>query len=191
MGFNGYLVLARTKEAVTDLLDLSAADEVQLHEPIDCPEGWRVLGLRPYPAEDLVDDGQVRRLAADTGAPVLVCQVFRSDYAEVRGCAPGGRVWSAEFNVRLVVEQAVLEEFGCTEDDGLSAEEWQECVDAVTARWDAERADALGHALSWAAAAGHEVSRDAVAEVVNGAESFAEAAVHELFRCLGVRVPVE
>ncbi|MFI0938508.1 hypothetical protein [Streptomyces sp. NPDC021020] len=190
MGFNGYLVLGRTQEAVTELFDFPPSAEMNVYEPADYPDGWRVMGLRPYPNENLIGDDQVRHVADITGAPALVCHVFLSDYAIVRGCAPGGEVWSAELNVRLAVEAGVLEEFGVTQDDdGLTAAEWQECVDAVTARWEADRARMLDHALSWAAAAGHEVDPAGVMEVVSGTDTYAEVAVHNLFRSLGVRIP--
>jgi hypothetical protein len=192
MGFNGYLVLARTRKAATELFEFPPSTELNLNEPTDWPDGWRVMGLSPRPKGDLIDDGQVRRAADVVGAPVLVCEVIMSDYAIVRGCAPGGEVWSAELNVRLVVELAVQEEFDVTEeDDGLTAAEWQECVDAVTARWEADRARALEHALSWAAAAGHQVDPAGVAEVVHGRDTFAGVAVHDLFRSLGVRIPLD
>ncbi|WP_331745154.1 hypothetical protein [Kitasatospora sp. NBC_01300] len=188
MGFNGYIVLARTHRTVTELFDLPP-EKRPLYEPTDGPDGWRVMRLR-LDADQEIGDGQVRQAADALGAPVLVCQVVMSDYAIVRGCAPGGELWSAELNVRLAVESGVFEEFGVSEEDEeLTAAEWQECVEVVTARWEADRTEALEHALSWAAAAGHEVDPAGVAEVVYGKVLYAEDSVHDLFRSLAIRIP--
>ncbi|MEV4560281.1 hypothetical protein AB0K51_25245 [Kitasatospora sp. NPDC049285] len=191
MGFNGSLILARTRASATELLAVPESVEMWVGDPVDCPDGWRVLTVRPY-GEELVDDPLVARLAWLTGAPVLVARVYRSDYAVVRGCAPGAEVWSLELNVRFVVEQAVWEAFGCTEEDeGITAEEWEECVSEVTERWERERAEAAQALRGWADAAGLPVTEDQAARAVEAEEVYAEDAVWEMFQRVGVAVPAE
>ncbi|MFE9421686.1 hypothetical protein ACFYNO_01850 [Kitasatospora sp. NPDC006697] len=183
VGFYGYLVLARTRESFAELFRLPSWTEEYLDDPATYADGWRVFRLRDHSHRELVPDGPVRAVAAITGSPVLVCQVYRSDYATLRGCVPGGELWRAEFNVELDLWDAVREEFGVREGEP----EWEKCVEAVTVQWEAARAEVLAQVLAWAAAAGLEVDAAAVAAAVrNRWERQTEAAVYELFRSLGL-----
>ncbi|RPE35666.1 hypothetical protein [Kitasatospora cineracea] len=165
MGFTGHLIVFRAGSA--ELPEVPEPAEV-----LSCPGGWRVL----------TDYG--------TAAPALVARVLHGDRSEIHGCLPGGPAWMFEQAVHLVVEQAVRERFGCEQDDeGLSAEEWQECVDEVTAEWEQQRAEALGHALARARAAGLPCDPRQVELAVESDELYAEHAAWDLLRALGVPVP--
>ncbi|ROR45315.1 hypothetical protein [Kitasatospora cineracea] len=182
MGFTGHLIVFRAGSA--ELPEVPEPAEV-----LPCPGGWHVLTdygtAAPAPPDDLA-----ARLAGRTAAPALVARVLHGDRSEIHGCLPGGPAWMFEQAVHLVVEQAVRERFGCEQDDeGLSAEEWQECVDEVTAEWEQQRAEALGHALARARAAGLPCDPRQVELAVESDELYAEHAAWDLLRALGVPVP--
>ncbi|MFF2817110.1 hypothetical protein ACFVT9_16520 [Kitasatospora cineracea] len=182
MGFTGHLIVFRAGSA--ELPEVPDPAEV-----LSCPGGWHVLTGSGTAAPGSPGD-LAARLAERTAAPALVARVFHSDWSEIHGCLPGGPAWMFEQAVHLVVEQAVRERFGCEQDDeGLSAEEWQECVDEVTAEWEQQRAEALGHALAWAGAAGLPFDPQQVELAVESDELYAEHAAWDLLRALGVPVP--
>ncbi|MFJ5234930.1 hypothetical protein ACIQBJ_34205 [Kitasatospora sp. NPDC088391] len=188
MGFHGHLLAFRTDDpddtgspGTPVLPELPYPDET-----VACPDGWWLLTTR---IAALPEDLAVR-LAERTGAPALVVRVLHGDWSEVRGCVPGGAGWSFAHNVRLVVEHEVRERFGCErEDEGLSAAEWQECVDEVTAAWTADRAEARRHALAWSAATGRPADPAVLELALESDELSAEEAARTLLRALGVPVP--
>jgi hypothetical protein len=161
------------------------------------PDGWRCLAVEVAPAADAF--AWMAQVAAETGAPVLVCVVNHEEVAALYGLGPSGR-WST-FTRTGNYRDAIAEEHSRAEiadlDESDDDDIWAmtRAADAVLRRYAALADDLLAESdprtaasiADWAADAGHpEVPVEAVAALLRRGDTFGGRFFERLLYMVGI-----
>ena len=94
MGFNGDVVVFRSSAELSELAPHVGGDEHPVYLTWPYSDGWQAVHVRHFEQPYEFDERWIADLMDRTGAPVLVCNVFESDVAHVRGASSAG-TWRA------------------------------------------------------------------------------------------------
>jgi hypothetical protein len=195
------IVVARTGDVGaagwSSLATLAADPEL---DQVRQTEGWSSLAVRDAPAADAF--AWMAEVAADTGAPVLICAINHEDVAVMYGFGSSGQ-WSTYTRTGNYAEAMAQERFraeypDADEFDTDDPDEWHATMRAFDAakRQFAERAnDELGASdfpsaasiVAWADDAGHpEVPVEAVLALLRRGDAFGVRLLDRLLYMLGI-----
>ena len=85
MGFNGDVVVYRSPRALAEFDPSVGTSHHAVFGEWEGKDGWRITHVRHDADPVEYDRGWLTRLAEATGHPTLVCNVFESDVARMRG----------------------------------------------------------------------------------------------------------
>ena len=197
MGFNGDVVVLRSTEPLSTYTPY-ADTAIHLTSAVyDYAEGWRAVHVRHYKAPYTYEDAWIAELAQATGAPALVCNIFESDRARVRGSSRAGwwEGWldpgSASVAIAADRYDAFMQENyrgpGSMEDVDLGrlVIDWET---EELRRLERERPATVDAAAAWAAVAGYRVPVEPIAQVLaRRRDPFVEDLFFDLLGALGIR----
>lgn len=197
MGFNGDVVVYRSSCALSDLDSSVGTMEHPVFGEWAGNDGWRIVHVRHdgHPFE--YEQEWVKRLAEATGFPALVCNVFESDVARLRGVAGSCFVdgWldpdSATHSLAGGWFQKLAEEVG--EDPyyvggDFGNEQFYDALAAeVRAALDRARPDVVDGLVAWARAAGYDVAAGEVDRLLQRKRTpCVEDLLFELLKLIGL-----
>lgn len=201
MGFNGDVVVYRSPAQLSQLDPAVGGEDHPVYGEWAGNDGWRIVHVRHFELPGAYEREWLEAVAAATGAPVAVCNVFESDVARLRGSSKSGywegwldpvstSVHLASGRMEQLADEAgqdvyfVGGEFG----DHRMYEALAEGVLADLARDRPALAEAVA---AWALDAGYAVPvQDVVRQLERRREPFVQQLFFELLELIGLSGPV-
>lgn len=188
MGFNGDVVVYRSARALSEF-DSSVGDASHpVYGEWTGNDGWRIVHVRHFDDPAEYERPWLERLADETGAPALVCNVFESDVASMQGVSKAG-YWEGPLDpasTMVTVASRRLEELACEAGQdvyfvgGEFGDErlYETLAGEVRAELDRARPGLAEAVVAWAEDAGQAVR---VADVISHLERRKSPCAEHLF----------
>ncbi|GAA3199610.1 hypothetical protein ACFO1B_50040 [Dactylosporangium siamense] len=161
MGYWGTLIAVRGSRTPTALQDLDAA--VRTHEGAARGDGWRVYDV----PDNVLGRGLdvLLDLVAASSSPVIAAYIADSDYGQVVAASPSGDRWG------VWLDRGTAHAFEREHHvmNGMPHAAARRRADETIAAFGCPPAEAVRHAIGWAAEAGYTVQAGAIGQILRTA----------------------
>jgi hypothetical protein len=161
MGYWGTLITVRGEQMPAPLRDLGAA--VRSHNGALRGDGWRVYDLAGNVFGQRLD--LLVDLVAASSSPVIAAYIVDSDYGQVVAASPSGHQWGVWLDRRT----AYAFERDHYLMDGTARPAARRQARATIAGFGCRPAEAVRHAVTWAAEAGYPVPARPIGQILRTA----------------------
>lgn len=202
MGFNGDIVVLRSATPLDQLAAHVDEPEHEKRSDFSTTGDWQVVHIRHFAAPYELERPWLENLAAATGAPVMTCNVFESDYAFVRGLSRDGywTVWldpvSGANRMAELWQTRTLNETAAAGGDidevYLGPDDYRAMVDENLRELERTRPQTAAQIVAWSAAAGFEVAAaDVIPCLARTRDPFVQILFFDLLELIGILPPDE
>lgn len=193
MGFNGDIVVVRGPRALAELTPFVGTAGHPVDHEWSGVDGWRFVHVRHFDYPYMYDREMVEELAAASGEPVLVCNVFESDVAYLQGFSSAGywEGWLDPGSAAMYQAGQMLDESGndVFDEDGdfVDTQQYTRMVQQCADKLARERPQVARAVVDWAAAAGRDVDVEAVVKHLElTRDPFVQQLFFDLLEIIGI-----